>query len=150
MKTTKQANIGIVSVKEDSFTILPLDHGVYEQLKPESLQLQNIIETVITKHDELVRVVCGVRYIVGDSNLCEMISLVCFRIKPFAEVITINEGEKRLSFSQDILSTILNVSYGFLRGTLYERVKDTVLVEYPLPLIPVQELLQMNRFKVAE
>ena len=39
---------------------------------------------------------------------------------------------------------------GILRGALYEKTKGTPLAAFPMPLIPMPALVEMNRFRVEK
>lgn len=121
-----------------------------ESITPSKLELRNLVESIIIRNNEKIRVRTGVSYSAEGQSLCELVVCTTFYIKPFTEVVTIDDTRKTVSFKAEVISTLLNNAFGILRGVLYEKTKGTPLASFPLPLIPIRELEAMNRFKLED
>lgn len=147
MEQDIKVRFGLEALEEQEFKMLssfpdPLDAG--------ALEARYLIETEIIRSREKVKVTTGVKYSAGERSLCELVISAVFGIAPFTDVVMVDESKKTVSFSKEIVPTLLNIAFGALRGVLYEKTKGTVLAAFPLPLIPLPELVEMNRFRVEK
>lgn len=138
-----------------SFSLISLQEEKFETKevvvkKDSEIRVQYLVETEVHPDDEFVYVRTGVRYLLEGSIVCECILGVMFGIEEFQTVVSIDEANKRINFSSNIVPTFLNITYGALRGALYERVKNTSFVLFPLPLLSMPELEKNNHFKVIK
>ena len=142
-----KVRFGIDTISEELYRV---SKQFPEGISPSKLELRNLVESVIIRNDEKIRVRTGASYSVEGHPLCELVVCTTYFIKPFTEVVTLDDTKKTVSFKAEVISTLLNNAFGVLRGVLYEKTKGTPLAEFPLPLIPVPELVAMNRFKLED
>ena len=147
MENDIKVHIGIDSIKDHQFSI---SKSFPEQLNPQELELRYLVETEIVRSRERVKVLTGVNYMLREDSLCELVISTSFSINPFSEIITVDDTKKTVSFMVEVIPTLLNIAFGVLRGALFEKTKGTSLDAYPLPLISMQELVEINRFKVEK
>ena len=114
-----------------------------------SLGVQYLIETELRPGSETVYVRTGIRYEIGTDKICECILGICFAIEDFDAVVSIDKESKRINFTCDIMPTFWSITYGALRGALFEKVKNTPLEAFPLPLLSIDELEKINHFLVV-
>ena len=145
MENDIRVSFGLDAIQDQTFT---LSDSLPEQIDPEKLELRYLVETEILSGQEKVKVQTGVIYMVDERPLCELILNTVFRLNPFSEIITIDNAKKTVSFTVEVIPTLLNIAFGTLRGVLFEKTKGTSLAAFPLPLIPMPQLVEMNRFKV--
>lgn len=143
MDAERKISFFLVSLQEEKFETKEV-----VVKKDSEIRVQYLVETEIHPDDEFVYVRTGVRYLLEDSIVCECILGIKFGIEEFQTVVSIDEANKRINFSSNIVPTFLNITYGALRGALYERVKNTSFELFPLPLISMPELEKNNHFKV--
>ena len=143
MDAERKISFSLVSLQEEKFETKQV-----VVKKDSEIRVQYLIETEVHPDDEFVYVRSGVRYLFEDSIVCECILGIKFGIEEFQTVVSIDEANKRINFSSNIVPTFLNITYGALRGALYERVKNTSFELFPLPLISMPELEKNNHFKV--
>ena len=143
MESEKRISFSLVSIKEEKFEAVSDLNTTWN-----GLSVQCLLETEIHPKEEIVYVRSGVRYLVEKSVVCECVLGLSFLIEDFHTVVTIDEECKRINFSSNLMPTFLSITYGALRGALYERVKGTPLELYPLPLLSMPELEKNNHFKV--
>ena len=147
MKNEIKGRFGIDTIREDLFRV---SHQLPKSISPNKLQLRYLVESEIIQRKERIRVQTGVIYSVEGESLCEFIISTTFYLEPFSEIVSIDENRKTVSFKTEVVSTLLNIAFGILRGALYEKTKGTPLASFPLPLIPIPELVGMNRFKLEK
>lgn len=112
--------------------------------------VQYLIESEARPESESIYVRTGIRYLVEKEVVCECILGVHFSIENFNSVVSIDEESKRINFSSNLMPTFWGITYGALRGALFENVKNTPMAPFPLPLISMEELEKMNHFKVVK
>ena len=142
METEKRVLFTLESIQEEKF--VQSDAAILA----ESLQVQYLIETEVHPGKECVVVRAGVRYLVEERMACEMVLAVRFSIADYPSVVSIDESGKKINFTSNIIPTFLGMTFGALRGALYEKVKGTQLEAYPLPPMALADLEKMNHFKV--
>ena len=142
METEKRVIFTLQSIQEEKF--VKNDDAV----SPEVLQVQYLIETEVNPVNESIVARAGVRYTVEENIVCEMVLAIRFTIADYHSVVSIDESSKKITFTSNIVPTFLNITYGALRGALYEKVKGTQLESYPLPPMLVTDLEKFNHFKV--
>lgn len=145
MESEKRVSFSLRSIKEERFEAASDLNTVAN-----NLVVQCLVETEIHPNDETIYVRSGVRYIVEKSIVCECMLGISFSIEGFHSVVSIDEECKRINFSSNLMPTFLSITYGALRGALYERTKGTPLESYPLPLLSMPELEKNNHFRVVK
>ena len=143
MEAENRISFSLVAIREESFK-------VKENVSPsmEELRVQYLIETEIHPDDEFIYVRTGIRYGVDGEVICECVLGIKFTIDSFASVVSIDEASKKINFTSNLMPTFLGITYGALRGALFEHVKGSPLEAFPLPLISMAELEKGNHFQV--
>ena len=147
MEQDFKARFGIEAIEEKKFEI---SSSFPETLDASAIEVRYLIETDILPNQERIKVTTGVKYSVGTLSACELIVCAFFGITPFADIVRLDESKKLVSFSKEIMPTFLNITFGALRGVLFDKTKGTVLEAFPLPLVSMSELIEMNRFRVEK
>lgn len=145
MKTEKKTRFSIDSIEEEEFYISEQMPELSAQIVAQSLQ-----ETDISLHDEIIKVRSGIRYSIESKVVCSCIISIRFHLFDLDSWITIHKGQKSISITSDFMPTLLNITYGALRGALFERTKGTTMEKYPLPLLSMDELIKLNHFFITE
>ena len=145
MEKENRISFSLISIKEEKFELAEVNI-----LSVNDLRVLYLIETEIHPDEAFVYVRAGIRYSKDEDKICECILGIRFAIENFHSVISIDEGSKRINFTSNLIPTFLGLTYGALRGALYERVKDTPMESFPLPLISMPELEKNNHFKVVK
>lgn len=145
MEKENRISFSLVSIKEEKFELVEV-----ADISASDLRVLYLIETEIHPNDEFVYVRAGIRYLREENKICECILGIHFAIEDFHSVISIDEGSKKINFTSNLIPTFLGLTYGALRGALFERVKDTPMEAFPLPLISMPELEKNNHFKVVK
>ena len=145
MEQDIRIRFGIKSLEEQKFE---LSSSIPESLDGDKLEVRYLIETEILRSQEKVKVTTGVKYSMEDQSLCELIVSAVFGVEPFSDIIVIDDKKKTVSFTKEVIPTLLNITFGTLRGALFEKTKDSPLVVFPLPPISIPELVEMNRFRI--
>lgn len=143
MEADNRISFSLVSIQEESFK-------AKESVSPslEELRVQYLIETEVHPEVEFIYVRAGIRYGVDGAIICECVLGIKFTIDSFASVVSIDEASKKINFTSNLIPTFLGITYGALRGALFEHVKGTPLEAFPLPLISMDELEKGNHFQV--
>lgn len=138
---------GIDTIEDEKFK---LSDSIPQELSASGLNLRFLVETEILRSEEKVKVSAGVIYSYGEETICELVIGTVFMLAPFSEIVTIDEAKKTVSFQPNVIQTLLGAAVGILRGVLYEKTKGTPLAAFPIPLIPMPALVEMNRFRVEK
>lgn len=146
MEQEIKIRFSIDGIEEKSFE---LSSSIPHQIDAGSLQVRYLIETEILRTQEKARVMAGVKYSTAEDSLCELIISMVFMVEPFADIIKIDEAKNTVSFTKEIIPTLLNITFGTLRGVLFEKTKGTALAGFPLPPVSMPKLVEMNRFRVV-
>ena len=142
MEAEKRVLFKLESIQEEKFS--KSDASVSKEV----LRVQYLVETEVHPANDNIVVRSGVRYLVEESIVCEMVLAIKFSIAEFHSVVSIDTASKKISFTSNIIPTFLGITYGALRGALFERVKDTTWESYPLPPMSATELEKINHFRV--
>lgn len=144
METANKISFSLVSIHEEMFEVSDIGSSTIKEVN-----VQYLVETEVHPVDGMIYVRTGIRYRKEESVICECILGVRFAIKDFDTVVTIDEDSKKINFTSNLMPTFLNITYGALRGALYERVKNSPLESFPLPLMSMSELEINNRYRVV-
>lgn len=143
METEKRISFSLISIQEEKFEISDTGNSTIKEVN-----VQYLVETEVHPVNGMIYVRAGIRYRREESIICECILGIRFAIKDFDTVITIDEDSKKINFTSNLMPTFLSITYGALRGALFERVKNTPLESFPLPLISMSELEISNHYRV--
>ncbi len=147
MEQDIKVRFGIEALEEQKFEF---SSSVPDPIDASALEVRYLIETEILRSEERIKVTTGVKYSLRETPLCELIIDAVFGMAPFSEIVVIDESKKTVSFTKEIVPTLLNITFGALRGVLFEKTKGTSLGAFPLPLISMPDLVEMNRFRVEK
>lgn len=145
METEKRISFSLISIQEEKFEISDTGNSTIKEVN-----VQYLVETEVHPVDGMIYVRTGIRYRREESIICECILGIRFAIKDFDTVVTIDEDSKKINFTSNVMPTFLSITYGALRGALYERVKNTPLESFPLPLMSMSELEINNHYRVVK
>ena len=141
MAEERKITFSLQSIHEETFE-MKVKSSINE------LRVHHLMETELHPKEETLYVRSGIRYSDEEDVLCECVIGIQFGLEDFNSIIHIDEDSKRINFSSSFIPTFLNMTYGTLRGVLFEKVKDTYLSSYPLPPISMQELEKLNHFRI--
>lgn len=141
MAEERKVTFSLQSIHEEKFEMM-------EKSPIRELRVYHLMETEIHPQKETIYVRSGIRYSNEEDVLCECVIGIQYGLEDFNSIIHIDEDSKRINFSSSFIPTFLNMTYGTLRGVLFEKVKGTYLSSYPLPPISMQELERLNHFRV--
>lgn len=147
MEQDIKVRFGIEALEEQKFEF---SSSIPDTIDANALEVRYLIETEIIRSEEKIKVTTGVKYSLREMPLCELVIGAVFGMAPFSEIVVIDGAKKTISFSKEIVPTLLNITFGALRGVLFEKTKGTALEAYPLPLISMPDLVDMNRFRVEK
>ena len=147
MEQDIKVRFGIEALEEQKFEF---SSSVPDPIDANALEVRYLIETEILRSEERIKVTTGVKYSLREMPLCELVIDAVFGMAPFSEIIVIDESKKTVSFTKEIVPTLLNITFGALRGVLFEKTRGTYLEAFPLPLISMPDLVDMNRFRVEK
>ena len=147
MEQDIKVRFGIEALEEQKFEF---SSSVQDPVDAGALEVRYLIETEILRSEERIKVTTGVKYSLRETPLCELIIDAVFGMAPFSEIVVIDESKKTVSFTKEVMPTLLNITFGALRGVLFEKTRGTSLEAFPLPLISMPDLVEMNRFRVEK
>ncbi len=143
-----QISFEIVSITEESFTPVQKDSipGIDGK---NQLRVSTQILTEVDSKNHLIKIHSGVKYQIQDDVVSSLSICVAYRVSPFDDLISIDREKKQINFSADFIPPLLSSTYDTLRGVFYEKIKDTFLSNYSVPLSSPSVLASFNRFKVV-
>lgn len=149
MEKGKPINIRISSVEE---TRVENNCGVIDlaRLTEDALVFQFKVSATINVAKETVAVFVSIRYRFENADLFQAGAKVVFEVSSLDEMVSHDKGNNTVTFSYDIIPTLVNASYGTLRGVVYKETKNTPLEKYPIPLMPMKVLVDKCVVAVEE
>jgi hypothetical protein len=91
-------------------------------------------------NDGTIEIGAFVKYMDDKEELTSLDISVVFKVEQLSKIVKDVEGSIQTSNPQFIMS-LVNVALGILRGVLFTRLKDTYLSKFPLPIIPLKDLI---------
>ena len=83
-------------------------------------------------------------------DLFQAESKTVFVVNSLNEIINRDDSKNTITFSFDIVPTLVGASYSTLRGIVYKETKNGPLEKYPMPLMPMNVLVEKCVFSVEE
>lgn len=149
MEKEKPISIRICSVEE---TRVENNCGIKDLagLTEDSLAFQFKVNTAINLVNETITVFVSIRYKFENADLFQAGTKVVFEVSSLDKMVTRDSDNNTVTFSYDIIPTLVNASYGTLRGIVYKETKNTPLEKYPIPLMPMKVLVDKCVVAVEE
>lgn len=100
-----------------------------------------------------VRTVNGysyVRYRYLKDELATLEVAFTYDVPDLKKIVITDPEANSITFQADILPTLVGAAYSTTRGIIYERTKDTGLVNYPVPMVSIDTLMLKNGLSLAE
>lgn len=134
--------IRLVRIKENSFH-LQTDHKTEKILRVKDLQVGININTIpfLLKNQIKFQITIDYHYI-DNTILAEPLFYtmeIWFDVADLASFV--EEKENSVLIKHELLSMLLGVSIGTIRGMMAHRCRNTVFENYPLPIINVTHLM---------
>lgn len=149
MEKGKPINIKICSVEE---TRVENNCGVKDLggLSEDALVFQFKVNASINVVKKTITVFISIRFKFENEDLFQAGAKVVFEVSPLDEIVSHDKENNTVTFSYDIIPTLVNASYGTLRGIVYKETKNTPLERYPIPLMPMKVLVDKCIVAVEE
>lgn len=119
-------------------------------LTGDTLQFMWKVATEVNVSSGTVMVLIGVRYKYLNEELVTLEHAYTYEIPDLKDIVDIDAETNTVTFKIDILPTLVAASYSTSRGITYERVKDTELANYPVPMISMDVLMSKNGLSLTE
>ena len=141
------------------FKLVSIIDGKYERhiaekdlssLTGDTLQFMWKVATEVNVSSGTVMVLIGVRYKYLNEELVTLEHAYTYEIPDLKDIVDIDAETNTVTFKIDILPTLVAASYSTSRGIAYERVKDTELASYPVPMISMDVLMSKNGLSLTE
>jgi hypothetical protein len=145
--TTGKFNIDLVQLEdinvisatlENNSGLKSIDHALYE------IAFQYMLAPGISVRSKQIRVLADFDIRVAKSSVPESI-ITCkygitflFSVKNLEELVKIDHND--IEVDEELLSSVLNITYSTSRGILYTRHLGTILDGLILPIIPTADL----------
>jgi len=126
----------LLSVGEVRFMMSP--EMIKDNTDPEAIQIgfSNKVEPNLA--DGQISIVFGVRYVFGEDVILESIYRFTFSVIDIERFVTINkDGSVTI---MHLMPHFLSVAVGTMRGILVVKTAGSILSQYPLPMIDVNQL----------
>lgn len=136
-------HLGLNKIVQNSFKTTEFFKNLSPVIEQEHLSVIYNTKTVVSRTGELIDIVSTVRYSYMSEEVFSLKETFVFYVESLQDYIIIGEDDKDITFKIDIVPTFLNVVYSTMRGIVHEKFKDTILKDFPMPLIPI-DLLQKN------
>ena len=149
MEKEKPINIKLLSVEETSIVN---NYGGKDLsgLSEDVLSFQFKVNVMVSPAKETLTVDMAVRYRYDNADLFLAESKTVFVVKSLDEIITRDESKNTITFSFDIVPTLVGASYSTLRGIVYKETKNGPLEKYPMPLMPMKVLVEKCVFSIED
>ncbi len=111
---------------------------------PVTVALRSRFHAVPAKHSIALIVTASYYYYRSQlrHNLVEYPVEVTFEIDPYSSLTADNEGE--IELPPRVMTLMYSVTIGALRGMLAQKTANTILRDYPLPIVNVSELVSRH------
>ena len=143
-----EVKFSLKAIKELNFSLI--DELDSFDINEDTLDVKYYTQTFINIPENRIVVEVGVKYNYEDCSLVNFELSVTFLIDDLDTIISIDHENKKLNTSFDFIPTFLNISIGTIRGALYEKLKDTILYIFPLPLLSNSSMVQNNNFHIGK
>lgn len=149
MEKEKPINIKMLSVEETSI-VNNCGGKDLTDLSEDVLVFQFKVDATINLLKETMTVDITIRYRYNNVDLFQAGSKTVFVVTSLNEIVTRDDSKNTITFSFDIVPTMVGASYSTLRGIVYKETKNGPLEKYPIPLMPMKVLVEKCVFSVEE
>ena len=147
METQKTINIRLLSITGEQ-VINGIGKKDLSGLNEDNLVYQFKNETAVNLSDDLVTINSGIRYVYNQNELFQVQVSVAYKVLGIKEFVEQDEEKNTITLAVDFLPTLIAAAVGVIRGILFKETKGTVLEKYPLPLLPINLLMEKNTITV--
>lgn len=144
----KQVRFGLRSIQETSF-VAAEDSVLSSVIPVESLQFQYSTRTEISIPKNTIKVISFVKFFSGKVIYVELVVDFIFFVDDFDSIATYNGDSNEITFEPDLMPTFLGIVCGTMRGMLVEKVKNSSLSQYPIPLMGMDILKKYNTIAIV-
>ncbi len=95
----------------------------------------------------------AIKYFVNEieeTDLVELGLLTSFEINPLTSFISVSNNDKFTTKEPIIFERICTTCIDTLRGVLFSHLKGTDLSKFPLPMLPIKEILATNKIRIEK
>ena len=149
MEKEKPINIKLLSV-EELRTVNNCGGKDLTGLSEDTLVFQFKVNATISLSKDTIAIFMAIRYKYENSELFQAESKTVFAVNSLNEIITRDESKNTITFSFDIIPTLVGASYSTLRGIVYKEMQNEPLEKFPMPLMPMKVLVEKCVFSVVE
>lgn len=149
MEKEKPINIKLLTVEE---TRIVNNCGIKDlsSLSEDVLGFQFKVDAKVNSAKETITIDMAIRYRYENADLFLAGSKTIFVVNSLGEIITRDDSNNTITFSFDIVPTLVGASYSTLRGIVYKETKNGPLEKYPIPLMPMKVLVEKCSFSIEE
>lgn len=149
MEKEKPINIKLLTVEE---TRIVNNCGIKDlsSLSEDVLGFQFKVDAKVNSAKETITIDMAIRYRYENADLFLAGSKTIFVVNSLGEIITRDDSNNTITFSFDIVPTLVGASYSTLRGIVYKETKNGPLEKYPMPLMPMKVLVEKCSFSFEE
>lgn len=149
MEKEKPINIKLLSVEETSI-VNNCGGKDLTDLSEDVLMFQFKVDATVNLVKETMAVNMAIRYRYNNTDLFQAESKMVFVVNSLNDIINRNDSKNTITFSFDIVPTLVGASYSTLRGIVYKETKNGPLEKYPMPLMSTKVLGEKCIFSVEE
>lgn len=149
MEKEKPINIKLLSVEETSI-VNNCGGKDLTDLSEDVLMFQFKVDATVNLVKETMAVNMAIRYRYNNTDLFQAESKMVFVVNSLNDIINRNDSKNTITFSFDIVPTLVGASYSTLRGIVYKETKSGPLEKYPMPLMSTKVLGEKCIFSVEE
>lgn len=148
MKDIKNTKFRLASISNDSVRIKT--NGI----NPSDLNIDNIkfqfrLSTVIDFNGNCIVVTVCVRYLYGTTEILSGNADFNFAFPELISILYLDKENNSILASADLFPPLLSAAYSTLRGIIFSHTKGSSLVDFPVPLIDTNTLVEKNGISVA-
>lgn len=149
MEKEKSINIKIQSVEE---TLVNNNCGGknLDGLSEDSLGFQFRVGAEVCLAKKTISVVEAIRYKFKNVELFQAECEVRFLIDDLEGILNYDKDSNTVTFSFNVIPTLVNAAFGTLRGIVYKETKNGPLEKYPVPLVPMNALVEKCSLSIVD
>ncbi len=149
MEQTKSVSMYLLSIEETK-VINNIGGKDLSNLSEKNLNIHFLIHSEVYKTNDEIHVSCAIKYTYDNQELFLAESKNKYHVEDLSDLVIKNDNDNTVGFKYDIIPTLINVSYGTLRGIVYKETKNSPLEKYPVPLIPLNILTEKSSLSIVE
>ncbi len=149
MEKEKAINIKLLAVEETRI-VNNCGGKDLSGLSEDVLGFQFKVDAKVNPAKEAITIDIAIRYRYENADLFLAGSKTLFIVNSLEDIITRDDSQNTITFSFDIVPTLVGASYSTLRGIVYKETKNGPLEKYPMPLMPMKVLVEKCSFSIEE